>query len=451
MGSRQPDVTIPHRFTPRLYQGRIWNCLNKGFRRAIGIWHRRAGKDKTLFNLMVKEAVKTVGVYYYFFPTFAQGKKVLWDGIDGDGMKFTDHAPEELVEKKNDTEMKITLVTGSIIQVIGTDNYNFIRGTNPRGTVWSEFSYQDPAAWDVMRPILAENQGWAIFNYTPHGPNHGQELYEMARSNPEEWFSEILTVSQTKRPNGLPVISEEAIEAERKAGMSDEMIEQEFRCSFTAAVLGSYFGKEIKRARNEGRITEIQIDPSIPVSTYWDLGVGDSTSIWFGQDLGENILFVDYYEAFDVGLDHYVDVLKQKEAEHGWHYGLHVGPHDLAVREWGKGASRIETAWREYQLRFQVAERPLKKQDSIEAARRVLRRCIFDYKRCERGIKALELYRKNWDEKKRAFSPMPLRDWTTHAADAFQTYALWVAKGIVSLETTGSANTQTVVNGMFGG
>jgi len=227
-------ITLPHNYKPRDYQKGLYNCIANGYNRGVAVWHRRSGKDKTLLNLIVKEAHKRKGVYYYFFPTYNQGRKVLWDGIDRDGFRYMDHIPQELRDNTNQQEMKIKLKCGSIIQIIGTDNIDAIMGTNPVGCVFSEYSLQNPAAWDLIRPILAENGGWAVFNYTPRGRNHGFILYEMAKNN-KEWFCELLSVDNTD------VVSANMIQAEREAGMSEEMIKQEFYCSFEAALSSCFF------------------------------------------------------------------------------------------------------------------------------------------------------------------------------------------------------------------
>lgn len=228
------EITIPHNYQPRHYQQGLYNCIAEGYLRAVAVWHRRSGKDKTLINLLVKEALKRVGVYYYLFPTYQQGRKVLWDGIDRNGFKYMDHIPEALRENTNQAEMKVRLINGSLIQIVGTDNIDSIMGTNPIGCVFSEFSLQNPAAWDLIRPILAENGGWAVFNYTPRGRNHGFILYEMAKNN-KEWFCELLTVDDTG------AVSQDVIQAERESGMSEEMIQQEFYCSFEASLQSCFF------------------------------------------------------------------------------------------------------------------------------------------------------------------------------------------------------------------
>jgi hypothetical protein len=228
------DVILPINFIPRSYQEPLFDCIANGYTRAVAVWHRRAGKDKTLLNLIVKEAHKRTGVYYYFFPTYNQGRKVLWDGIDRNGFKYMDHVPELIRENTNQNEMKVRLKCGSMIQIIGTDNIDAIMGTNPVGCVFSEYSLQSPEAWDLIRPILAENGGWAVFNYTPRGRNHGYVLYEMAKNNPE-WFCELMTVDDTG------VVPPAMIQAEREAGMSEEMIKQEFYCSFEASLSACFF------------------------------------------------------------------------------------------------------------------------------------------------------------------------------------------------------------------
>ncbi len=252
------EITIPHNYTPRPYQAGLYNCIADGYLRAVAVWHRRSGKDKTLINLLIKEALKRVGVYYYFFPTYNQGRKVLWDGIDRSGFKYMDHIPEALRESTNQAEMKIRLINGSLIQIIGTDNIDSVMGTNPVGCVFSEYSLQNPEAWDLIRPILAENGGWAVFNYTPRGRNHGFILYEMAKNN-KEWFCECLTIEDTG------AVSPDVVQAERESGMSEEMIKQEFFCSFEASLQSCFFngvldGHNKVQAGVVGTITKVRGD-----------------------------------------------------------------------------------------------------------------------------------------------------------------------------------------------
>jgi hypothetical protein len=216
------EIELPYRFEPRFYQCPVMRALlEEGKKRAVCVWHRRAGKDKTFLNILAIKAMETMGNYCYYFPTATLGRKALWDNIDArSGMRVVDHLPRELVAKMNDQQMKITLVNGSTIQVLGTETLDVVGG-NPLGVIFSETAMHRPDAWDYIRPILVENGGWALFNGTPRGKNWFFRLYDMARQNPE-WFCELLTVNETG------ALSAEDIEAERISGMREEMIQQEF-------------------------------------------------------------------------------------------------------------------------------------------------------------------------------------------------------------------------------
>ena len=192
------EITIPYHFEPRDYQIPIFEAIDEGVRRIIMVWHRRAWKDKACFNIIVKKAAEDVWIYYYVFPTYSQGKKAVWDWIDKDWWKTIKHIPDEIIKRKNDTEMKVELINGSIIQIIGSDNVDSIVWTNPIWIVFSEYSLQSPAVWDFLRPILAENGWWAIFNFTPRWDNHAKELLDMARAN-DKWLVSIQTVLDTKK------------------------------------------------------------------------------------------------------------------------------------------------------------------------------------------------------------------------------------------------------------
>jgi len=221
-------VTLPFNYTPREYQKPFYNALSQGYKRGVAVWHRRAGKDKTMLNLTIKEMFKRVGNYYYFFPTYKQGRKIMWDGIGKDGFPFMKHFPAEIIHKKNEQEMKITAKNGSMFQIIGTDRIDDNVGTNPVGCIYSEYSLQDQNAWNFMRPILRENGGWALFNFTPRGLNHGHEIYQTALRN-DDWFCERRTVEDTG------VLTPEDIQNERNEGMSESLIQQEYYCDFTVS------------------------------------------------------------------------------------------------------------------------------------------------------------------------------------------------------------------------
>jgi len=217
-------IRIPHNFEPRNYQLPFFKIMDKGCKRAVLVWHRRAGKDKSALNLMIKKMLERKGIYYYFFPTYSQAKKVIWEGIDKEGMPFLEHFPKSLIVYKNDTEMKIKLRNGSMFQLVGTENIDSIMGTNPVGCVFSEYALQNPQAWNYIRPILAENDGWAVFIFTPRGMNHGWEILQTAKKS-EKWFWQILTVDDTK---AIPKwkLNEE------KDEMPEDFFQQEYYCKF---------------------------------------------------------------------------------------------------------------------------------------------------------------------------------------------------------------------------
>lgn len=385
--------------------------MDNGCKRAVCCWHRRSGKDKSVLNFTIKKMFDRVGIYYYLFPTYNQGSKILWDGIDKEGFAFLDHFPKEVVKEKNKTEMKVETINGSIFQIIGTDKIDRIVGTNPIGAVFSEYALQNPRAWDYIRPILLENGGWAVFNFTPRGMNHGYDILDIAKKN-KDWFWQVLTVDDTK------IISKEEIEKERQEGMPEELIQQEYYCSFESSLVGAYYSKQLQEARNTGRIGNIPYEPSLPVHTFWDLGIGDSNAIGFYQFVGKEKHMIDYYENSGEGLQHYAQVLQDR----GYVYAYHWAPHDIQVRELGTGVSRLETA-KKLGINFRIV-RNVSIEDGINAGRMVFNSLWIDQNKCSFFLKALASYTKEWDDDRKCFRNVPYHDWTSHASDMHRYFAL---------------------------
>lgn len=232
-------IQLPYKFNPRSYQLPLLKAMDSGKNRAVIVWHRRCGKDKVCFNIIIKKAFERIGTYFYFLPSYSQGKKVIWDNIDNNGFKMLDHIPKEIIAKTNATELKVELINGSVIQLIGADEFEKSGvGTNPVGVVFSEYSITNSKAWDFIRPILRVNDGFAIFNFTPRGKNHAWNILQIAKENPDTWFHEVLSVKQTG------ILTEEQINEERKEGMPEAMIEQEYYCQFIEGA-GQFF-KRIK-------------------------------------------------------------------------------------------------------------------------------------------------------------------------------------------------------------
>jgi hypothetical protein len=410
-----PTLTVPVNYTPRPYQLPILRALDNGMRRIVWVAHRRSGKDKTCINIVAKKMLERIGAYYYVFPTYNQGRKILWDGIDKDGRRFLDHFPIELLDgKPNDSEMKLRFKNGSLFQVIGSDNIDSIVGTNPVGVVLSEYSLQDPTAWGYLRPILAENGGWAIFVYTPRGENHGYDIYELAKSSPD-WFCRMDRASDTK------VIPQEVLDQERAEIIrlygNDALYQQEYECNFTVPISGAYYAEHISRAYRDGRVGNVPHEPTLTVDTWWDLGVNDRMAIWLTQSVGQELRAIDYIEGTGQGLPFYIGKLNEK----GYVYGKHTAPHDIEVRELTSGKSRRDTA-ASLGIRFDVAPK-LPIIDGIDAVRNVFSKCWFDAVKCRDGLNALKNYRKQYDEKRKTYLNTPYHDWSSNGADAFRTLA----------------------------
>jgi len=363
-----------------------------------------AGKTVACINDLIRAAItcdKPEPRFAYIAPYYAQAKDVAWAYLK----RFTASIPGAVT---NEQELRVDLPGGGRVRLYGADNYERLRGIYLDGVIVDEFGDVDPRAWsEVIRPALADRKGWAVFIGTPKGRNHFAEIWNQAQDRPDEWYSLILKASQTGIVDPIEL-------ADSRSVMSEDQYNQEFECSFDAAVVGSYYGKLIEKAENEGRIGNVQWEPQIPVQTWWDLGIDDSTAIWFAQVLGREIRLIDYYENSGVGLDHYAKVLKDKD----YVYGQHMLPHDVQVHELSTGKSRFAflagLGIRGTVVRKHAVE------DGINSVRSIIPRCWFDRTKCGRGIEALRQYRQDWDDRLKAFKGRPLHDWSSHAADSFR-------------------------------
>lgn len=406
------------RFTPRDFQMKACDAFeNKGFKKMILIWPRRSGKDIVAWNLVIRAAVRHIGVYMYCLPTFSQGRKVIFDSITNDSHRFTDYIPSELIKSINSSELKVNLVNGSIIQIIGSDSYNTsLVGTNPRMVVFSEFALADPDAYKFVLPIINGNGGSVLIVSTPRGKNTLYDIYEFAKDSPQ-WFCEKLSLDDTKH---IPI---EMIQKDIDEGqVSPDLVQQEYYCSFECGAAGSYYSKYIDQIRLRGQIGKFKWFPDHLVSTAWDLGAKDSTAIIWYQTIGPNIYIIDSYQKNKEGLAHYIDVIKSKP----YRYDKHWAPHDIAVLELGSGLTRLEIA-RQLGLRFEVKEGgissalPMNRvMDGIESVRTKLPMMWFDEDKCKELIKALENYRQEWDEKRKIYRDNPYHDSSSHFADAMR-------------------------------
>jgi hypothetical protein len=422
------DVVLPHRWTPREYQLPFVTFMEGGGRRACLVWHRRTGKDLTALNICGTKLAQRVGLYWHVLPTYRQGKRVVWDGMDREGRRFLDYfpgfdrvgEPGSFITRKRDDEMSLWFANGSQYQVIGAENPDSLVGPNPKGIIFSEFSvYESAKLWNLMRPILVENGGWAVFIFTPRGRNHGWRLLQQAIES-DRWFSQVLTVDDTK------IVDPADIQAERDEGMPEHEVLQEFWCSFDAPLEGSYYGDLMMAMEKEGRICDVPWEMNFPVTTFWDLGMRDATCIWFYQRVAGQQRLIDFEYSSDVGLDHYAKMLKEKP----YTYGQHIVPHDAKVRELGvpDARSRIDSA---RQLGLPMTLSPeASLGDGINAVRILLPKLWIDRNKCEKGIEGLKSYVRKKSETlvdpdgNALFTDTPAHGWASHPADALRMGAL---------------------------
>jgi len=402
------NVKIPYK--PRALQAEMHSSLKRW---NVLVMHRRFGKTVFAVNHLIKHALTCElprPRVAFIAPTFTQAKRIAWDYVKYyasviPGVSF------------NETELRVDFPNGGRLMLLSAENPDALRGIYLDMAIFDEFGMQNPRVWgEVVRPALSDREGAAIFLGTPAGHNHFFDLLEQARSEMEngsdQWYWKVVKASES----GL--VKDVELDAAR-AQMTPEQYEQEYECSFTAAIIGAYYGKLMAEADDEGRITRVPYDPAYPVHTAWDLGVNDSTAIWFAQVFrGGAVNVIDYYENGGVGLDHYADVINRKD----YTYGDHLAPHDIEVRELGSGKSRLETA-ATLGLRFKVVPK-MKVADGINAARMLLPKCYFDRDKCVTGIEMLRQYRQEWDERRKMFRDHPRHDFTSHAADAFRYLAV---------------------------
>src|ERR1019366_4117181 len=381
---------------------------NRSERFAIGVAHRRAGKTVATINDKIKRAITSNKEMYraaYIAPLLNQAKDAAWVYLKKYSEPLWSNPP-------NETDLFVTLLGGQRIRIYGADNPDRLRGGYFDDATLDEYADMHPALWgSVVRPMLADRHGTATFIGTPKGRNAFFDLYQRALLDPN-WSHFFLPASQTG------ILPQSELD-DAKKDMTPEQYLQEFECSFEAAIMGAYFGKEVAEAEREGRLCELKHEPSLPVFTAWDLGMGDSTAIWFWQVLRGEIRIIDYYENNGQPVSHYAKVLHAKPYD----YDTDWVPHDAKVREWaGDGRTRVEAM---VALGLKPRLVPAHTiMDGINAARVLFGRMIFDAEACRDGLEALRQYRADYDDKARVFRNAPKHDWTSHAADAFRYLAM---------------------------
>ncbi len=404
---RSGIVRVPVDYRPR----RQFVAFHRRWQRfACIVTHRRAGKTVACIHDLHRGATRSQKLrprYAYLSPFLRQSKAVAWDYL-----RAAIEPGRAVGASAHESELRIDYVNGGQVRLYGADNPDAMRGIYLDGVVLDEYADMDPRVWSqIIRPALADRQGWAVFIGTPKGRNAFFELWRRAQLEPG-WFSMMLKASETE------LIPESELELARR-DLTEEQYAQEFECSFDAAVVGSYYGKLMMRAEAERRITPVPYDPAALVWTSWDLGIRDATAIWFAQVVGREIRVIDYYEASGVDLGHYVREICSRP----YIYAGHIVPHDAQAKELGTGKSRLEVLANLGLEHITLA--PLHRiEDGINAVRMLLPRCWFDQAKCARGLDALKLYRAEYDDKLQALRPHPVHDWTSHAADSFRYLAM---------------------------
>jgi len=400
-------IEIPYK--PREHQLRVHELLD-GKRFAVVVAHRRFGKTVAALNHLIREAVlneKETPRYAYIAPTYGQAKRVAWDYL----VKYT----TPLGGTNNISELRVDF-WGRRIQLYGSDNPDSLRGQFFDGVIIDEVGDQNPKIWtDIVRPALTDRKGWCLFIGTPKGHNHFKELRDRAEKE-DGWGLLEFKASETG------VVDETELKA-AKNEMGESKFRQEFECSFDAPIEGSYYGEMLNELEEKKHMQEIPREELSRTFTAWDLGMGDSTSIWVAQLVGTEVRLIDYYENHGVGLDHYVKWIKDND----YSKAEHILPHDVRVRELGTGKSRLEML-EDSGLEVKITPR-MGLDDGIQAVRRLLPRCWFNVPKVQNGLNCLRNYRRDYDEKRKIFYERPLHDWSSHGSDSFRYLALGLDEG----------------------
>jgi len=377
-----------------------WGCI---------VAHRRAGKTVAAVNDIIRAAITfphKTGLFGYVAPYANQARRIAWD-------YFKMFAAPALKEA-NEVQMTLTLENGVKIGLFGADSADNIRGLGFAGLYLDEFADFRPSVFgNVLRPALSDYQGWCVFSGTPKGRNQFWEVYETAQRNPDEWFLLRLPASSS----GLLPSGELAA---ARAQLAEDQYLQEYECSFEAAILGSFFGKEMREAQDQGRICHVPYDPNLPTYTAWDLGYRDDTAVWFYQIGRGEIRIIDFYAVSGADIHDIADVVLGK----GYRYTKHYLPHDARAKSLQTGKSIVEQLAVHLDVAKLAVVPDIGVQSGIQAVRMTLPCVWFDAERCREGIEALRQYQREYDENKKAYRQSPRHDWTSHPADAFRMMAV---------------------------
>jgi hypothetical protein len=400
---------------------------------------RRSGKEVESWNLLIEGSIESPGLYMMVYPTNVRAKAVLWDGAilmpNGASVKFLEMIPKRLIQSINNQEMKIKLVNGSVIWVVGSDiDPDKLRGTNPRGIVYSEFAFQDPRVFYVMLPALRQNGGWLIGQSTFDGMNHFYQLIEHNKNDPL-WYCRADSIVTLLDENGNRYITDEMIEEDRRAGMPEYLIQQEYYGVVQINQETKYFAHAMKVILECGRLVPNLVIPNANVYSAFDIGVNDCTAITLFQVRRiDNYLkpsVIGYFENNNRDLAFYVMEIRRFCNRYNLTFKDHFVPHDGQKRDFNTGKNTIDFLRDMGESGF-VVPRPTSKENAIESMRRMLYLCDFNKENTQRLIDCLANYSKEFDDKMGTYKNRPLHNWASHGVDSFQTMTLALDGDMIS-------------------
>lgn len=423
----------------RQYQTDVQKVLFSGQSKRILIeWPRRAGKEVVTWNIITHAAIVEPGMYIMTYPTNVRARKILWQGaalINGKSVKFLDMIPKKLIAKKNDADMTIELVNGSIIWLVGCDiDPGKLRGTNPRGICYCELAFSDPRVVHVMLPVLRQNGGWLIGQSTFDGMNH---FYRMIESNKDDplWYCRVESIRTLLDENGNPYISEEDVEEDRRAGMPEYLIQQEYYGNVQVNEETKFFAIAINKVYETDRLVPGLMTPNKNVYAFFDIGVNDCTAITLAQfESREGKLWphiIGYIENNNRDLKFYVNEIRQFCNRYNLSFHSHFVPHDGANRNWNDGLKTTVDYLQEMGERGTVVKRPASQRIAVEAIRQKLFMTKFNKENTGRLIECLSSYEKEFDEKLDRFKDQPVHDWSSHGVKSYQTMVLALDAGLI--------------------
>lgn len=396
----------------------------------LTIAHRRCGKTVARINKLIRSAVDCPLLnprFGYLAPSYVQAKDIAWAYL-----KYYSAPITALGGRINESELSVVLPhNNATIRLYGAENAERMNGIYFDGIAIDEAQLiPTPVLTTIILPALADRKGWLDVTGKPRGwQNMLGELYKRA-CNDDEWFVQVLKASDTH------ILDDDELANQRKL-MSDDEYNQEFECSFDAAIGGSVYGKWMQAAMETGRITDrVEYDPKFPVFTAWDLGYSDTNTIWFYQVGNGEIYIIDYYEYSGEGIGYYCDIVKGKgDTEENnlrrstYRYAAYYVPIDATFElQAANGRSMLEQAWNPHGIRM-TAIPECQYIDAIESVRVTLPRCWFNETRCAVGIESLQNWHFEWDAKRRMYKDKPRHDGFSHACRAFDILArMWTAK-----------------------